>query len=141
MSNHQAQEDSLKSSTRVKAEIRTLTVGRKKRLTAERLSAEMMSHSPTGSGEPPIMLGDVAVTGVKIDGFELMVELATGIFNENDTRAKLLTAADTPAFVKKLRTAAPVHEDRARRSAGGAAPRAGSSPGRSPAPTRSTPPS
>jgi hypothetical protein len=101
LSNHQIAEDSLKSSTRVKAEIRALTVGRKKRLTAERLSAEMLSHSPTGSGEPPIALGDVAVTGVKIDGFELTVTLETGIFNDNDTRAKLLTAADTPAFVKK----------------------------------------
>ena len=101
LTNHTVQEDTLKSSTRVKAEIRTLTVGRKRRLTADRLSAEMLSQSPTGSGEPPIRLGDVAVTGVKIDGYELKVELETAIFNENDTRAKLLTAADTPAFVKK----------------------------------------
>lgn len=101
LSNHQVQEESLKSSTRVKAEIRTLTVGQKQRLTAARLSAELLSQSPTGSGEPPIRLGDVAVTGVKIDGFELKVELYTTIFNENDTRAKLLTSIDTPAFVKK----------------------------------------
>jgi hypothetical protein len=101
LSNHEVSEDSLKSATRVKAEVRTLTVGRKKRLAAERLAAEMRSQSPTGSGEPPITLGDVAITGVKIDGFELKVELETEVFNENSTRAKLLTAADTPAFVKK----------------------------------------
>ena len=54
LSNHEIQEDSLKSTTRVKAEIRTLTVGQKRRLTAARLAAEMLSQSPTGSGEPPI---------------------------------------------------------------------------------------
>jgi hypothetical protein len=70
-------------------------------VTADRLSAELISHSPTGSGEPSIALGDVAIEGLAIDGYPLKVELERGIFRRYDTHAKLLSAADQPEFVRK----------------------------------------
>jgi len=101
LSNHTVQEYTLKASTHVRAEIKKLTVGRKRRLSVDRLTAEMRSSSPTASGEPPIKLGDVAAEGVRIDGFELKVEFERKLFQQQDTRAKLLTVADDPAFVRK----------------------------------------
>jgi hypothetical protein len=101
LSHHRVREDTLKTSTRVHAEIRKITIGRQHRVTADRLSAELISHSPTGSGEPPIALGEVAIEGFAIDGFPLKVELERGIFRRYDTHAKLLNAADQPEFVKK----------------------------------------
>jgi len=101
LSNHTVREDALKSTTRVRAEIKKLTVGRQRRLSANRLSAELRSHSPAGSGEPRIILGDVAVEGLTIDGFELKVDFEQEVFQKQDTLAKLLTAADEPEFVKR----------------------------------------
>jgi hypothetical protein len=101
LSNHTVREDSLKATTRVHAELKKLVVGRKRRLQAERLSAELRSQSPTGSGQPRIVVGDVAVEGVKIDGFELKVELEQGVFQKYDTHAKLLVAADEADFARK----------------------------------------
>jgi hypothetical protein len=101
LSNHAIREDALKASTRVQAEVRMLTVGRKRRLRVDRLSAELRSGSPTGSGEPRIALGDVTVKGLTIDGFELVVDLEQGLFQKYDTHAKLLAAADEPSFVRK----------------------------------------
>jgi len=101
LSNHTAREDALKASTHVRAEIKKVTIGRKRRLSVDRLVAEMRSSSPTASGEPSIRLGDVAVEGVKIDGFDLKVELEHTLFQRQDTRAKLVSAADDKEFVRK----------------------------------------
>jgi len=101
LSNHAVQEDALTTSTRVQAEIRKLVVGSKQRLTVERLAAELRAKSPAGSGEPRIIIGDVMVEGVAIDGFKLRVELERGVFQRHDTHAKLLTAADDPDFVRR----------------------------------------
>src|SRR5213076_860352 len=57
LSNHEVREDSLRTTTRVQAELRQLTVGRTPRLRAARLAAELRSHSPGVSGEPPIAPG------------------------------------------------------------------------------------
>ena len=95
-------EDTLTTSTRVHAEIRGLAVGHDKRLTADRLAAELRSQSPTAAGEPPIPLGDVAIEGLAIDGFPLKIDLERSLFRRYDTHAKLLNAADQPEFVKKF---------------------------------------
>src|SRR5438552_8496413 len=99
LSNHQVREDSLRTTTRVQAEVRQLTVGRDKRLRVEHLAAELRGHSPAASGEPPITPGDVKIEGVTIDGFRLRVELELKIFERYDTYAKLLTAMDDHGFV------------------------------------------
>jgi hypothetical protein len=100
LSNHQVREDSLRTTTRVQAEVRQLTVGRDKRLRIEHLAAELRAHSPAASGEPPITPGDVKIEGVTIDGARLRVELDFKIFERYDTYAKLLTAMDDPGFVR-----------------------------------------
>jgi hypothetical protein len=101
VSNHERREDTLTTSTRVHGEIRRLSVGGDKRLKVDRLSAELLSRSPLGSGEPRITLGDVAADGVTIDGFRLVVEVNCDVFSRYATHAALLSAADEPAFVKE----------------------------------------
>src|SRR6185503_11448345 len=101
LSNHTTREETLRASTRARAEIHKIAIGKKRRVSADRVIAELRSHSPTASGEPPIRLGDVAIEGVRIDGFELKVVLEQTLFQRYDTRAKLLTAADDPDFVHK----------------------------------------
>jgi hypothetical protein len=100
LSNHKVREDSLRTTTRVQAEVRRLTVGREQRLKIARLAAELQAHSPGVSGQPPIAPGDIVVDGVTIDGFRLRVELGVDIFQRYDTHAKLLTALDDPKFVR-----------------------------------------
>jgi hypothetical protein len=100
LSNHKVREDSLRTTTRVQAEVRKLTVGRDQRLKIGRLAAELRAHSPGVSGEPPIAPGDITIDAVTIDGFKLRVELGIDIFQRYDTHAKLLTALDDPKFVK-----------------------------------------
>jgi hypothetical protein len=100
LSNHQVREDSLRTTTRVQAEIRQLTVGRDKRLRIEHLAAELRGHSPAASGQPPITPGDVKIEGLTIDGFRLRIELELKLFERYDTHAKLITAIDDHAFVR-----------------------------------------
>ena len=66
LSNHEVREDSLTATTRVRAEVRKLTVGRDQRLKIARLAAELQARSPGVSGEPPIVPGDTLVEGVTI---------------------------------------------------------------------------
>lgn len=103
LSNHGVREDTLASSTRAQAEIRKLVVGSKQRLTVKRLSAELLAKSPTGSGEPPISLGDASVDGLQIDGFKVKVEIEKDVFQRCDTYSKLLAAADKADFARKYR--------------------------------------
>jgi hypothetical protein len=76
-------------------------VGRKPRLTIRHLHGSLTARSPLGSGEPSIGVGkDTVIDGVAIDGHHLIVELDVAPFQRFDTHAKLLTAADDPAFVR-----------------------------------------
>lgn len=98
----QVAEDTLTMTTRVSANVATLSIGDKPKLTVKRLHASLSGKSPAGSGEPAIAIGsDTAIDGAAIDGFELVVTLATAMFQKLDTLSKLLTAADDPQFVKK----------------------------------------
>ena len=99
--NGKVAEDALTTSTHVIADVTGLSVGDKPKLTVKHLRATVHSKSPTGSGEPGIALGsDTAIDGAVIDGHALVVELAVPLFQELDTRAKLLTACDDPEFVR-----------------------------------------
>ena len=95
-------EDTLTTSTRVNADVTTLSVGDKPKLTIKRLHASLNAKSPAGSGEPPIAVGnDTVIDGAAIGGFGLIVTLAIPLFQRYDTQSKLLTAADDPQFVKR----------------------------------------
>lgn len=99
---HRVREDTLTTSTRVSAEVTSLVIEGKPRLTVKRLHASMTSKSPTGSGEPAIAVGsETAIDGAEIGGHGLIVELAVPLFQRYDTRSKLLAAADDPRFVKE----------------------------------------
>jgi len=103
--NHRVPEQALTASTRVRAEVLGLFVGQRPRLTIKRLRAELHARSPQGSGQPAIRVPkEVAVDGVVIDGHRLIVELDPLPFQRFDTHARLLAAADDPAFVKESAT-------------------------------------
>jgi len=101
LSNHKIREEALTTSTTVRGEVNVLTVGARKRLKVNRLSAELLARSPLGGGQPSISLGDVAAEGVTIDRFKLVVDVDCGVFNRCATHAALLSACDDPRFVKK----------------------------------------
>jgi hypothetical protein len=102
LSHERIAEESLRTTTRVHAELVGLSVGNKVKLTVKRLHAALMSKSPTASGEPAIAAGaETTIEGAAIDGHGLAFDLATTLFQKYDTRAKLLTAADDPQFVKE----------------------------------------
>jgi hypothetical protein len=95
-------EEALAISTRVRAEIKTLTVGHEKRLRVGRMVAELRSRNPRDAGEPPIAVGDVAIDDLTIDGFRLKIVINSAVFNELDTQAKLLRSAAKADFAKKF---------------------------------------
>lgn len=93
--------DALTTSTHVMADVMGLTIRGKPTLTLKHARAELQARSATASGEPSIAPGsNTIIEGLAIDGHELIVELAVPTFQEYDTRAKLLTAADDPDFVR-----------------------------------------
>jgi hypothetical protein len=95
-------EDALTTSTRVSADVVSLSVGDKPKLTIKHLNASLSSRSPNGSGEPAIAVGDdTAIEGAAIGGRGLIIDLAVPLFQRYDTRSKLLMAADDPQFVKR----------------------------------------
>jgi len=100
LTNHEVPEDTLSTSTTVTAEVSDLSVGRKPVLSAKKVHATFRSRSPLGSGEPGIVLRETTIDGLAIDGVPLSVEFNTQLFQQYDTRAKLMMAADDPAFVK-----------------------------------------
>jgi hypothetical protein len=97
---HRVEEDTLAAVTNVSAEVNGFVVGRKPRLTIKRMRADLRARSPLGSGQAAIRVGDVALDGIDIDGYRLVVDIDTAPFQRFDTHAKLLVAADDPAFVK-----------------------------------------
>jgi hypothetical protein len=100
-------EEMLTSTTSVNAEVKGLSVGD---LTAKppepefrvkRLRVSLTSKSPLASYEAAVKLGgDTVIEGVSVGKHRLVVELEKDIFQQLDTRAKLLTAADDQKFVK-----------------------------------------
>jgi hypothetical protein len=97
---HRVEEDTLAAVTHVISEVNGFVMGRKPRLTIKRMKADLRARSPLGSGQAAIRVGDVALEGIDIDGHRLVIELDTAPFQRFDTHAKLLVAADDPAFVK-----------------------------------------
>src|SRR5262245_36897829 len=98
-------EDALTTSSRVGADVTGLSVGSDRpKLTIKRLHATLTSKSPGASGEPAIPLGpETAIEGVAIDGRPLVVEVAVPVFQQYDTRSKLMAAADDAQFVRDSR--------------------------------------
>ena len=95
-------EETLVTSTRVRAEINRLTVGTEKRLTIGRMVAELRSISPRrGASEPTIPVGEVEISGLAIDGFGLRVIFDSTPFVEHDTHAKLARMISKAAFAKQ----------------------------------------
>lgn len=95
-------EDALTTTTRVNADVAALSIGDKPKLTVKHLRASLSGRSPTASGEPAIAVeNDSVIEGAAIDGFALVITLATPVFQSLNTLSKLLTAADDPKFVKK----------------------------------------
>src|SRR5438270_11585673 len=97
---HRVEQDALAAMTDAWAEVHGFFLGQKPRLSIKRFRAELHARSPLGSGQPAVRVGDVAMDGVDIDGHRLIVELNAAPFQQYDTLAKLLVAADDPAFVK-----------------------------------------
>lgn len=95
-------EETLVTSTRVRAEINQLTLGTEKRLTVRRMVAELRSSSPRRpADEPTIPVGEVAIEGFAIDGYRLRVVFDCGPFIEHDTYAKLLRMVTRASFAKQ----------------------------------------
>jgi hypothetical protein len=95
-------EDGLTMSTRVSADVASVSVGDQPRLTVKHLRASLSGKSPTASGEPAIAVdSDTVIEGAAIDGFGLVITLATPVFQSLNTLSKVLTAADDPKFVRK----------------------------------------
>jgi hypothetical protein len=102
VTNHRAEEQSLTAVSRARAEVNGLAIGRKPRLTIGRIRAELTNRSPGHSGQPSIRIGkDVAIDGISIDGYRLVVELNTRPFLKHDTHAKVLAAADDSKFIEE----------------------------------------
>jgi hypothetical protein len=97
----EVEQDALVALTRVRADVRGFTLGQKFRLTIKRICAELLSRSPRGSGQPSLRIGEIALDGIDFNGHRLVVELDPSPFQRFDTHAKLLVAADDPAFVKE----------------------------------------
>ena len=110
-------EETLVTSTRVRAEINRLTVGTEKRLTVGRMVAELRSTSPRrGASEPTIPVGEVEIGGLAIDGFGLRV-----IFDSDPVRrtryARQAAAHDREGRRSRSSTArssSPIARDRSR---------------------------
>ena len=100
---HKVPEDSLTSTTIVKAAVKGIVVGGTPQFKADSVRASMTSKSPAAaSNEPPIWVDDeTGFDEVTIGGHGLKIEIAHDVFRRYDTRGKLLAAADDPKFVKE----------------------------------------
>ncbi len=95
-------EDALTSTTTVNAQLADLAIGSKPLLTAKKVQATFKGRSPREGDEPSLVLTkETTIDGLTIDGFKLRVEFNLSPFQEYDTRAKLVAAANDPEFVKK----------------------------------------
>lgn len=94
------EEDAMSATSTAFSDVTDLAVS--KRLTAGRVSASLVSKSPSGSREAAIRLRrDTTLADVAIDGHPLVITVNRRAFELYDTRSKLRAAADEAAFVKK----------------------------------------
>ena len=100
LSHGRVREDSLTTTTTVRSEVRDIVVGRRPSLKVDHLRGALRAESPRASGEASIKTGELKIAGVRVDGHVLVVDIDTELFEKYDTRAKLLTAADKPAFTR-----------------------------------------
>lgn len=101
LTHRRVREDALSSTTVVRTDVRQVVVGAKPALRVEHLRAALVAKSAGRSGEPSIKTSDLRIAGVDIGGHSLVVEVDTDLFERYDTRSKLLTATDKPAFVRE----------------------------------------
>jgi hypothetical protein len=95
-------EETLVTSTVVRAEINGLTLGTERRLTVGRAVAELRSTSPSRFPlEPSIPVGDVAIDSLAIDGYKLRVVFDANVFVEHDTYAKVARMVTKASFARK----------------------------------------
>jgi hypothetical protein len=93
-------EDSLTTTTTVRCDVRDIAVGRKPALRVDQLRGALRARSPRVSGEASIKTGELKIAGVNLAGHVLVVDIDDELFEKYDTRAKLLTAMDKPAFAR-----------------------------------------
>ncbi len=86
-------EDSMPTTTRVGAELKGLVVRWERTLQIGALAATLEGKSPLGRSEPSIRVVSAAVGGLSVDGFGITVDLNTGFFQQNVTKASVLAAA------------------------------------------------
>ena len=102
LSHHKIAEETLTSTSVVKAAVKDLEVGGRPLLKVGSIRASVSGKSPAASDEPAIRLDDeTSIDNINIGGHTIVVEIAHGLFQRYDTRAKLLAAADDPKFVKE----------------------------------------
>jgi hypothetical protein len=90
------------ATTTVRSEVRDVTLAVGPTLRAKLVRASLTARSPQASGEAAIALGDdTAFDGITIGRARLKVEINRTLFEQFDTRAKLLTACDDPRFVRE----------------------------------------
>jgi hypothetical protein len=104
LSHGRGEEGTLTTTTRVRAEVRDLTVGAKPfpLLKVNSVRATLTATSPSDGYEPSIKLhDDTAFDDISINGHQLDVEIEKTIFQRHDTHTALLKAADDPGWVKE----------------------------------------
>lgn len=95
------EEQTMTTSTTVTAEIEQLAIDGKPALTVERLRGTLRARSAAQAEETPISLvEDTVIENVALDGHRLLVDLNFPVFQLHNTRAKLITVAKDPKFVR-----------------------------------------
>ena len=78
---HRVAEDALTTSTHVSADVSGFRLDIDPGFTVKRVHASLRSTSPTGSGEPAIVVtDDTVIEGAAIGGHPLVIQLATAVF-------------------------------------------------------------
>ncbi len=103
LTHRKVREETLATTTLVRAEITGLTIGSEKRVTAGRLAVALESTNPKDRGEAPISVTEIIFEDFKIDGIPLAVDFDRKVFNEHDTHAKVVRAAASDQFGEKYR--------------------------------------
>jgi hypothetical protein len=89
--------DAATTTTQVFADVQGVQVGVNPILRVRHLRGAIEGHSPRGSGAPAIpVLTGIVIEGVEIGGCALKVTPVSSFFQEHDTHAKVLSAADDP---------------------------------------------
>jgi hypothetical protein len=99
--------NALTAKTHVRTELAALIVGDpalgQPQLHVERIAGGLTAYSARASRQPRLRFDPDTVFGaITIDNYRLVVTLNLELFNEYDTEAKLMTAADDPRFVEQF---------------------------------------